>query len=145
MPARPVQGVDGEHVHQVGHRVEPDRFEQGERKIMLSRLRFGAVALAAAFGSLIAVGSPAAAADDHFWTRSCGSKYYAYADNYIAWTKKYSGGSCSGHAWVRVKVNGDWTKWYHASGKMTLNNDYGEIELSEHKGCADCKPYLLIP
>jgi hypothetical protein len=110
-----------------------------------NRVRLGVAALAVAFGAVVATAAPAAASDEEFWTRSCGSKYYAFADNWTAWTKKYSGGDCAGDAWVRVKVNGSWTKWYHASGKMTLNNDNGDIELSEHKGCSSCKVYLLIP
>ncbi|MFD3841608.1 hypothetical protein ACFWWC_35940 [Streptomyces sp. NPDC058642] len=112
---------------------------------MRNRLKLGAVALAAAFGGVIAVGSPAAASDDEFWTRSCGSKYYAFSDKYTSWTKKYSGGDCAGDAWVRIKVNGKWQGWKHAPGMKTIENSAGNTELSEHKGCADCKVYLLIP
>ena len=112
---------------------------------MRNRLKLGAVALAAAFGAVIAVGPPAAASDDEFWTRSCGSKYYAFSDNYTAWTKKYSGGDCSGHAWVRVKVNGKWQSWKQSANQATIEKDAGTIELSEHKGCETCKVYLLIP
>ncbi|MGP4053106.1 hypothetical protein [Streptomyces sp. 2A115] len=112
---------------------------------MRNRLRLGAAVLAASFAAVIAVGSPAAASDEEFWTRSCGSKYYAFSDEWTSWTKKYSGGSCSGDAWVRIKISSGWLPWRHASGQMTIENTRGNTVLSEHKGCADCKVYLLIP
>jgi hypothetical protein len=112
--------------------------------IMRNRLKLGAATLAAAFGAVIAVGSPAAA-DDEFWTRSCGSKYYAFSDEYTSWTKKYSGGDCAGHAWVRIKVNGKWGAWKSSASQATIENGAGNTELSQHKGCETCTVYLLIP
>lgn len=72
------------------------------------------------------------------------TRYDAYSSRTLAYTQK-TGTSCDGHAWVRVKTSGGWTNWVHNEKKATIKNSTGNYKASEHKGCADCKVYILYP
>lgn len=108
-----------------------------------------AAAVAALGGGLSA--APAAAApssvlDVAAWTRSCGTTYSALTTNASAKTNKGTNGSCAGDAWVRAKKRGGaWSAWAHGSTQAVVNLGPNQVEKSEHKGCADCRVYTVLP
>ncbi|MFD0056656.1 hypothetical protein ACFVHR_23295 [Streptomyces sp. NPDC127168] len=83
------------------------------------------------------------------WTRSCGTTYYAvlkaYPTYHIAETSKGPNGSCAGHAWVRIKVDGEWSAWRSDSKVARAVEDWSTIQVSQHKGCGDCDVKSLYP
>ncbi|WP_217575196.1 hypothetical protein [Streptomyces sp. GbtcB7] len=113
------------------------------------RQRIALAAAVAALGGGLAV-APAAAApsgaldDVKSWTRSCGTTYGAIVTDEYAATVKGTNGSCAGDAWVRAKWRGTWSNWVHNSSRAQVNVG-GDLEASQHKGCADCTVYTLYP
>ena len=89
--------------------------------------------------------APSSAAS-FYWTRSCGTTYYAVLTNStagyrVAETSKGPNGSCAGHAWVRVKMNGVWSAW--RSDPKVARAYARSIQESQHKGCEGCEPHTL--
>lgn len=62
---------------------------------------------------------------------------------YYATTSKVNG-SCSGHAWVRVKIGGVWGGWVHDPDRARIAPPLGRpIQQSQHKTCSDCAVITL--
>ncbi|MFF8931515.1 hypothetical protein ACF1AO_30090 [Streptomyces longwoodensis] len=78
------------------------------------------------------------------WTRSCGTTYQGVSTQKYAETRKFSGGSCKGDAWVRAQRYGVWGSWVHNSSDAIINYGSG-ITAAQHKGCADCTIYTTYP
>ncbi|GHH31469.1 hypothetical protein [Streptomyces lanatus] len=119
----------------------------GEGSIMRIRATYGAAIVATAMGAALLSAAPASTAEsgervvNRTFTRSCGTTYTAYRSSTEAFTAKGDNGSCEGHAWVRVKVDGKWRSWHHASKKVSVK--VSGIQAAHHKGCADCTVYTL--
>ncbi|NGO48443.1 hypothetical protein [Streptomyces ureilyticus] len=88
--------------------------------------------------------------------RDCGflktAKYEFSMTKYGAESHKWDNAECAGHAWVKVKykdrVTGNirYSGWRHSDS--TAEWGYQEVNSSPilksyHKGCADCKEYVL--
>ncbi|KMS76554.1 hypothetical protein ACM01_05090 [Streptomyces viridochromogenes] len=103
---------------------------------VVTRIKAAAVATAAA---AVAVSTaPAQAHDAAVDVSHGGCKYYGHSNHRYAETYKASG-SCAGHAWLRVRINGVISSWAHAPGRIDVYAPSGmSIQVSDHKSCADC-------
>ncbi|MBT3150987.1 hypothetical protein HTV45_08805 [Streptomyces sp. CHD11] len=100
-----------------------------------TRFGYGAGLAVAAVSLTMLTAAPATAASDS-WYRDCrvDSKYTAELSAHVATTKK-SGGSCEGHAYVRIMVDGKWGTWGSGSKEATRRSPVYRIEKSQHKDC----------
>ncbi|ELS55682.1 hypothetical protein [Streptomyces viridochromogenes] len=103
----------------------------------MTKIKAAAVTTAAVAG--LAVATAPAQAHASFVDVSRGScKYYGYSDHGYAKTEKTAGG-CSGHAWLRVRINGVIGSWQHDAEREWIYAPSGmSIQVSDHKSCADC-------
>lgn len=96
-----------------------------------------AVALATAAGALMVPSAAQAHTSTVDLSRS-GCSYAGQSSHGYAKTWK-GGGSCSGHAWLRVNWAGNVSSWSHDASKVEFyapgNNG---IVWSEHKSCETC-------
>ncbi|MFE6983280.1 hypothetical protein [Streptomyces griseus] len=103
----------------------------------LSRVRYGVGAAAVAMSVVVLSAGPASAAGKT-WYRDCAkdTKYVAKVSAHEATTTK-SGGSCAGHAWVRIKVEGSskWGTWADSNSTAKRISPVYKIVASEHKDC----------
>ncbi|MFC9758729.1 hypothetical protein [Streptomyces sp. NPDC056921] len=89
-------------------------------------------------GLLLATAAPAQAHEGAVDISRNGCGYWGYSNHNYAETYK-SSGSCSGHAWLRVRINGVIGSWSHAAGEVHVYAPSGmSIQVSDHKSCADC-------
>lgn len=75
------------------------------------------------------------------WRRSCNTVYFGNVGPTSAITGKKSGGSCDGHAWLRVYTYSGWTSWVNSSTDAKISSPGGHITRAQHKGCGDCTVY----
>lgn len=103
----------------------------------MARYGYGAALAVAAMSVTMLAAAPATASSDS-WYRDCrvDSKYTGKLSAHVATTVK-SGGSCQGHAYVRIKVQGKWGTWGSGSKEATRRSPVYKIEASQHKDC-DC-------
>ncbi|SDD12862.1 hypothetical protein [Actinokineospora iranica] len=113
-------------------------------------MRSRALVAAAAVLGTVSLAAPQAVADvgvlsSTQWTRSCGTTYsgVSSAATDYANTRKHSGGSCKGDAWLRIQVGGVWQSWRHHSSLVEARSPY--MTAAQHKGCADCAVYTTYP
>ncbi|MEV4037219.1 hypothetical protein [Streptomyces umbrinus] len=101
-----------------------------------TRVKYGVAMAATAMSVTMLAAAPASAADSKTWKRNCArdSTYTANVSDHVATTKK-SGGSCAGHAWVRIKVQGSWGTWADSNTTATRRSPVYAIEASQHKDC----------
>ncbi|MGW0747253.1 hypothetical protein ACWD3I_46090 [Streptomyces sp. NPDC002817] len=103
----------------------------------MKKIKAAAVVTAALAGVAVAT-APAQAHGATVDLSRNGCEYYGYSDHSQAYTWKESG-SCSGHAWLRVRVNGVISSWYHDPSAVRIDAVSGaSIQVSDHKSCADC-------
>lgn len=101
------------------------------------RIKAAAVATAAVAGLAVTM-APAQAHGGAVDISRNGCGYWGYSDHGYAETYK-SSGSCAGHAWLRVRINGVIGGWAHAAGEVHVYAPAGmSIQVSDHKSCADC-------
>jgi hypothetical protein len=104
------------------------------------KIKTGMALGAFAIGATVLGTTPAAAEPNPTtsWTRPCGSMYQGGFSETLAYTDKENSG-CAGHAWLRVKKNGKWGEWKHASGGYTITGS--GFQVAQHKGCSNCAVY----
>ncbi|MFE7338072.1 hypothetical protein [Streptomyces griseus] len=111
----------------------------------LSRVRYGVGAAAVAMSVVVLSAGPASAASET-WYRDCAkdTKYVAKVSAHEATTTK-SGGSCAGHAWVRIKVEGSskWGTWADSNSTAKRISPVYKIVQSQHKDC-NCSTAKIV-
>jgi hypothetical protein len=111
----------------------------------LTRVKYGAAMTVAAMSVTMLAAAPATADDSEVWKRDCSrdTTYTAKVSDHEASTKK-SGGSCAGHAWVRIKVEGgSWGPWGSSNSTATKRSPVYKIVASQHRDC-DCATANLV-
>ncbi|MGI5197655.1 hypothetical protein ACQEVY_29170 [Streptomyces sp. CA-288835] len=95
--------------------------------------------------TVVLTAAPASAASAE-WERSCGTTYYATVTENIAYTVKGDRGSCSGHAYVKIRDVTGWYNWKSDPDLASISRyDGWKILESAHKGCASCTPIYINP
>ncbi|RFU88737.1 hypothetical protein DY218_00030 [Streptomyces triticagri] len=100
-----------------------------------TRTKYTVAVVTAAMAATVFAAAPASATTD-YWYRDCSkdTKYTATVTKHKATTKR-SGGNCQGHAYVRIKVDGEWGKWASSTGTALKQSPVYAIQESQHKDC----------